>query len=258
MIVRALFLCLCLTGLGFVRPAFGGTDLVSRVETAVEARRAALRHVSAEVVVRLDAPAWSGTGTCEGRLVAERPGSLRLRGYAAVSTVFDAVTDGTRFWVHVPGPNLLWVGPAGREAELVGLPVDPGTIVGARFGEPSGATGTPRAILGKPDWVAWDQADGAEVRTRWSGSPLRIQEAVLWSDGARVAKLAYHDWRKRRGTWWPTTIAFDGGSAGTVALEFTDVRFDRAPATGAFAPPEAADAHVFDLGLADLPAGDAR
>ena len=240
-----------------VTAATADADLVARVEAATLARRKIVHQVEADVVVSVNAPLWTGAGTCEGRLVARRPGALRLRGYAAVSTVFDAVTDGRRFAVHLPGPNLMWVGPAGSESELVGLPVDPGTIVGALFGEPYGAHGSPRAV-GDPGWVAYDQADGAEVRARYGGSPLRLEEAELRAGGLRVARLVYRDWRKRKGIWWPTRIEFDGTAGrGSLALEFTDVRFDHVPPDEAFAPPAAPGATVVDLGalVAPLPPG---
>src|SRR5262245_23323140 len=77
--------------------AADATDAFLRdVASTAASRRAALQHVEADVVVGITAPAWEGAGTCEGRLVARRPDALRLRGYAAVATVFDAVTDGQR------------------------------------------------------------------------------------------------------------------------------------------------------------------
>lgn len=226
------------------------------VEAARASRRVALKQVEADVVVGIASPLWQGAGTCEGRLVARRPGALHLRGYAAVMTVFDAVTDGERFAVHLPGPNLLWVGPAGREAELVGLPVEPGTIVAALFGEPYGATGAPRAIAGEGGrWAAWDLENGAEVRARYRKAPALVEEAELWQHGRRTARLAYRDYRRRHGTWWPTRIEFDGGEErGKLTLEFTDVRFDRVPPDAAFAPPAAEGAIVLDLAA---PAGGA-
>ena len=230
------------------------------IEAAATARRAALEQVEADVVVGITSSMWQAAGTCEGRLVARRPGSLRLRGYAAVSTVFDAVTDGKRFAVHLPGPNLLGVGPAGRESELVGLPVEPGTIVGALFGEPYGAKGTPRAIAGEGGrWAAWDLASGAEVRARFRKAPALVEEAELWENGRRTARLRYLDYRKRHGTWWPTRLEFDGGDSGRLTLEFTDVRFDRVPPDAAFAPPAAEGAVVVDLAApVDMSSGERR
>jgi len=235
-----------------ILPAFadaGSGAFLKEIESAAAARRATLEHVEADVVVGVAATRWQAAGTCEGRLVARRPGSLRLRGYAAVSTVFDAVTDGKRFAVHLPGPNLLWVGPAGRESELVGLPVEPGTIVGALFGEPYGARGTPRAIEGEGGrWAAWDLEGGAEVRARFRKAPALVEEAELWQEGRRTARLAYKDYRKRHGVWWPTRIEFDGGPEhGRLVLDFTDVRFDHKPPDAAFAPPAAEGAIVVDL-----------
>lgn len=232
------------------------------IESAAAARREALQQVEADVVVGIQAPLWQGAGTCEGRLVARRPGALRLRGYAAVMTVFDAVTDGERFAVHLPGPNLLWVGPAGRESDLVGLPVEPGTIVSALFGEPYGARGTPRRIEGEGGrWAAWDLDNGAEVRARFRRAPALVEEAELWHDGRRTARLAYRDYRKRQGTWWPTRLEFDGGrEQGRLTLDFTHVRFDRVPPEQAFAAPAAEGAILVDLGATapDSTAGGSR
>jgi hypothetical protein len=148
------------------------------------------------------------------------------------------------------------VGPAGRESDLVGLPVEPGTIVAALFGEPYGATGTPRAIDGEGGrWAAWDLAGGAEVRARYRRAPALVEEAELWQNGRRTARLAYRDYRKRRGTWWPTRLEFDGGEErGKLTLEFVDVRFDHVPPDAAFDPPAAEGAIVVDL---SAPAGDA-
>ena len=93
------------------------------------------------------------------------------------------------------------------------------------------------------------------MRTRWGGSPLRLEAAELWTGGARVARLAYHDWRKRKGVWWPGRIEFDGGAdRGTLALDFTDVRFDHVPPDAAFEPPVAPEATVVDLGALVVPA----
>jgi hypothetical protein len=235
-----------------IPPASAAPDsdaFLKEIEGAAATRRATLEHVEADVVVGIAATRWQAAGSCEGRLVARRPGSLRLRGYAAVSTVFDAVTDGKRFAVHLPGPNLLWVGPAGRESELVGLPVEPGTIVGALFGEPYGARGTPRAIEGEGGrWAEWNLESGATVRARFRKGPALVEEAELWQEGRRTARLAYKDYRKRHGVWWPTRIEFDGGAEhGRLVLDFTDVRFDRKPPDLAFAPPAAEGAIVVDL-----------
>jgi hypothetical protein len=245
------------------RAAAPSDAFLREIAAAAAERRSALLHVEADVVVGIEAPMWAGAGTCEGRLVARRPGALRLRGYAAVMTVFDAVTDGSRFAVHLPGANLVWVGPAGREAELIGLPVEPGTIVAALFGEPYGAAGAARAIDGPGGrWAAFDLAGGAEARVRFRRAPALPEEAELWQDGRRTAKLAYRDYRRRHGLWWPTRIEFDGGEeSGRLTLDFTDVRFDRAPPDAAFALPDVAGASVVDLGLdaaADSSGGGSR
>src|SRR5690349_194938 len=79
-----------------------GDALLAAAKKARAARQEQIRSVRADVVIGLSSKSWSGAGQCQGRLAARRPGSLRLLGYAAVATVFDATTDGDRFWLYLP------------------------------------------------------------------------------------------------------------------------------------------------------------
>jgi hypothetical protein len=199
------------------------------VRAAVASRRAHLAAVRAGVVVSLRSPVWQGAGTCEGLLAARRPGALRLRGYAAVSTVFDAATDGARFTVALPPAGLSYVGPAGAESLLTGLPVPPGEIVAAVFGEPYGAADRTWRIEEEKGrrWVAWDLDPGHAVRALFGGSPVLLQRAELRRHGVLVARLAYHDYRKRDGLWWPARIEFDWPAEGAaLTLDFTEVHLN--------------------------------
>src|SRR5690348_1391906 len=79
-----------------------GDALLAAVDKARAARREQVKSLKADVVIGLESKTWSGAGTCQGRIAARRPDSLRLLGYAAVATVFDATTDGDRFWLYLP------------------------------------------------------------------------------------------------------------------------------------------------------------
>jgi outer membrane lipoprotein-sorting protein len=223
-------------------PALRGEALVAAVQKARAERRSEVATVEADVVIGLASSAWAGAGTCQGRLVAVRPGSMRLLGYAAVSTVFDATTDGERFWLYMPMLERVITGAAAEESLLVALPILPGEIVSALFGEPYGA---PESGLGAIDvegtpWVAWRLADGHEVRARYSTGPTLLQRAELWAGARRVARLDYRDYRKRHGVWWPTRIDFDWPEEqGHLSLTFDQVRFGGRvdPAKFRFEPP---------------------
>ncbi len=220
------------------------SKFLADLERSRAERARTVASLSADVVVSLAAPAWHGAGTCEGRLLARRPGALRLRGYAALSIVFDAATDGDRFGLYIPALGHIVVGESGQESLLTaGLPILPGEIVTALFGEPYGASDRPLRVLSlAPEtWVAWTLSDGHEVRARYRCSPVLIERAELWSGESRVAKLEYRDYRKRKGIWWPTRIEFDWpGERGRLALEFSGVTFQVAHATEAFriTPPD--------------------
>lgn len=223
----AILLLLASPGLAHAR-APRGQALLDAVQKARTERRAQVRTVRADVVIGLSSKAWAGAGTCQGRLAARRPGSLRLLGYAAVATVFDATTDGDHFWLYLPMLDRVITGKAEEESLLVALPVLPGEIVSALFGEPYGAPESGLRLVdirGTP-WVAWNLAGGQEVRARYAASSMLLQRAELWNGATRVARLDYHDYRKKGGVWWPTRIDFDWpAEQGHLSLTFDTVRF---------------------------------
>jgi outer membrane lipoprotein-sorting protein len=222
------FLALLLLAQPALAKTLDGPALLAAVDQARAARREQVRSVRADVVIGLAGRSWSGTGTCQGRVAARRPGSLRLLGYAAVATVFDATTDGDRFWLYLPLMQRALTGKAEEESLLAALPILPTEIVGALFGEPYGAPESGLRVLdeGGTKWVAWNLASGYEVRARYSSS-LLLQRAELWEGGTRTARLDYHDYRKRSGVWWPTRIDFDWpGEQGHLSLTFETVRFN--------------------------------
>ncbi|MGH7725112.1 MAG: LolA family protein [Candidatus Eiseniibacteriota bacterium] len=220
------------------------TAFLAELERARTERARTVESLAADVVVSLAAPAWEGTGTCEGRLLARRPGALRLRGYGGLSTVFDAATDGQRFGLYIPALGHAVLGDSGQESLLTaGLPILPGEIVRALFGEPYGASDQKIRVrsLTPETWVAWTLADGHEVRARYRRNPVLIERAELWAGDKRVAKLEYRDYRKRKGVWWPTRIEFDWPEErGKLALEFSSVTFQVTHPADAFrlVPPE--------------------
>src|SRR5690348_7339464 len=110
-------------------PRAADAGLLTGLERALAARVHALSSVRSDVVIELSSPTWNAGGTCQGKVAARRPGALRLVGYAAVATVFDAATDGGRFQVVLPPRGKVWVGEAKDEGALVGLPVRPGDVV---------------------------------------------------------------------------------------------------------------------------------
>ncbi|MEP7028438.1 MAG: hypothetical protein ABI960_07575 [Candidatus Eisenbacteria bacterium] len=205
-----------------------GDALLAAVQKARVERRAQVATVEADVVIGLASKAWGGAGTCQGRLAAARPGSLRLLGYVAIATVFDATTDGDRFWLYLPTMDRVITGAAAEESLLIALPVLPGEIVSALFGEPYGAPESGLRVIevDGTSWVAWDLAGGHEVRARYGANPTLLERAELWEGGRRIARLDYHDYRRRRGVWWPTRLDFDWPEEeGHLSLTFDQVRF---------------------------------
>jgi len=208
-----------------------GDALLAAVDKARAARREQVKTLKADVVIGLASESWSGAGTCQGRVAARRPDSLRLLGYAAVATVFDATTDGDRFWLYLPMLERAITGKAEEESLLAALPILPTEIVGALFGEPYGAPEHGLRVIDEKGtkWIAWDLASGHEVRARYAQSSMLLQRAELWEGDRRIARLDYHDYRKRSGVWWPTRIDFDWpAEQGHLSLTFDTVRFNEA------------------------------
>ncbi len=203
--------------------------LLAAVDKARAARREQVKSLKADVVIGLESKTWSGAGTCQGRIAARRPDSLRLLGYAAVATVFDATTDGDRFWLYLPMLERAITGKAEEESLLAALPILPTEIVGALFGEPYGAPEHGLRVVDDKGtkWIAWDLSTGHEVRARYAPSSMLLQRAELWSGANRIARLDYHDYRKRSGVWWPTRIDFDWpAEQGHMSLTFDTVHFN--------------------------------
>jgi len=226
------------------------STLLSGLAHALEARARSLTSVRADAVIEIASPAWRGGGTCQGKLAARRPGALRLVGYAAMATVFDVATDGARFQAVVPPSGTTWVGRAEDESLLVGLPILPGDVVAALFGEPYGAAVGPRRVLarGTHPWIAWTLASGDEVRTRFDAARWLPQRAELWRNGKAEATLDYHDYRRQAGAWWPTRIQFAWPrERGRLALTFDHLHFNGALADSLFAPRPPAGLALVDL-----------
>jgi hypothetical protein len=203
--------------------------LVAAVRAAREARRSEIRGLKADVTVGLSSPEWPGAGTAEGTLVARRPGDLRLRGYAAFVTVFDAVTDGRQFWLHVPPLRRVYAGEADQVTLPAGLPILPGEIVAALFAEPYGAADQPLRVLpGREDsWLAWDVSEGHEVHARYRHAPTLLERAELWRGDRMIARLDYLDYRRRDGVWWPARMEFDWPEERSrMSLDFGEVTFN--------------------------------
>ena len=137
--VRLLLLLCMLCAVPAGAKTLDGDALLAAVDKARAARREQVKSLRADVVIGLASESWSGAGTCQGRVAARRPDSLRLLGYAAVATVFDATTDGDKFWLYLPMLERAITGKAEQESLLAALPIMPTEIVGALFGEPYGA-----------------------------------------------------------------------------------------------------------------------
>jgi hypothetical protein len=91
---------------------------------AVAAEGAAVHAVKGRLALALQANARAERRSCSAALVARNasaagPPGLYLKGtHRLVPTVFTLVSDGRRFWLHVPRDNVLYTGPVPHAAPV--------------------------------------------------------------------------------------------------------------------------------------------
>jgi len=150
------------------------------------------------------------------RVLAGRDGRLYVKGSVAVVTALELVSDGRRFWFHVPSRKTVWTGNAGAEAaqaEAEGVPyraLRPQDVTASLIPEPL-VPGSGEAVMMEADGetfsvaLAGPAADGrALVRRRvWLDRetlrPVRLRRYDRNGDVETEARFgAWRDGSARR------------------------------------------------------------
>jgi hypothetical protein len=213
---------------------------------AVAAQAAAVRGVKGTAALGYRAHADGRQRSCRAALAARGPASgepagLYVKGtHSVAATLFTLVSDGERFWLHVPRDDVLYTG---RVADAVAgghepVRLAPRDLLRALFVEPLGDDAI--TVAEEPEAYAVEASrDGrARRRLRLERRALAVElEAFLDDAGAEELVVERGGWREEAGTLFPAWIRLRQPAAGAeVVLEFDAVTLNPSDFGSAFQP----------------------
>jgi hypothetical protein len=171
-------------------------------------RRERVQGIRGRAELSMSAPDWKGSGNLESAILARRPASLRLRGYAGPTTAFDVLSRPDRFWVYLPRKHAVWSGPPENLEAVTGFPALPSEIVSALLGDPFSPGDSVQLVGADRDFLTlgWE-ARGGRVEARFSRSSLLPAEYRWWRDGQLTAELHYADYLSESVGPWPRELS---------------------------------------------------
>jgi outer membrane lipoprotein-sorting protein len=175
--------------------------------------------------------------TCRGVLAARSPWGgepgLYVKGYrSVVPTLFTLVSDGRRFWLHVPRDNVVYTGPIARRRGAAGdreVPLDARDLFRALFVQPLGADDVLEVEEQPAAYVLSVRQDGRLRRRAWlERRRFTIQREVFYDPaGTEEVSIDRERYADVGGRLYPARMVLrDGASGGTVLLEFEKVTLD--------------------------------
>jgi hypothetical protein len=191
----------------------------------VAARSAAVHSVKGKLALEVVRSGADERRSCRAALAAQSPVTsgpgLYVKGtHGLVPTLFTLVSDGERFWLHVPRKNVLYTGPValGRSSEHRDVMLDPRDLFRSLFVEPLGADVD---VVEEPGlWVVTATA-GAKVRRRlWiERRGLTVRREVYFDDGgAEELVVERSRFRELAGTLYPAHITLREPASGAEAV----------------------------------------
>jgi hypothetical protein len=184
---------------------------------------------------------------------------LYVKGYrSVVPTLFTLVSDGRRFWLHVPRDNVVYTGPIARRRGAAGdreVPLDARDLFRALFVEPLGP-GEVLEVEEEPSAYAVSARRDGRVRRRlWlERRRLTIAREVFYDpSGSEELSIERERYVDAGGRLYPARITLrDGSSGSAVVLEFERVTLDPADlGSDAFRPRLPPDARTEAVGGAE-------
>lgn len=166
----------------------------------VSAQSLAVRAVKGRLALSFRGSAEAERRSCSAALAARSSTSgdsagLYVKGmHRVVPTLFTLVSDGERFWLHLPRDNVLYTGPVARRRGAVGdrdVRLDARDLLRALFVEP----------------LAGDVVDVVE------------EPAAYVVSATRAGSLRRRLWIERRGLTVQREVFFDAGGAEELVVE---------------------------------------
>ena len=174
----------------------------------------------------------AGARTCRGALAARSPWGdgakpgLFVEGYRSLMpTLFTLVSDGERFWLHVPSEHVVYTGTTVRGVVARGreLRLDARAILRALFVEPPGPADALEVREDAEAYVVSIRRAGRLHRRLWvERRRFAVEREVLYDlDGREELVILRERQRERDGRLQPERLSVrDGVAGGSVLLEF--------------------------------------
>jgi outer membrane lipoprotein-sorting protein len=185
-----------------------------------------------KVTLTFQESATAGERTCRGALAARSPWSdgakpgLFVEGYRSLMpTLFTLVSDGERFWLHVPSERVVYTGTTARGVVARGreLRLDARALLRALFVEPPGPDDALEVREDAEAYVLSIRRAGRLHRRLWvERRRFAVEREVLYDqDGREELVILRERQRERDGRLQPERLSVqDRVAGGSVLLEF--------------------------------------
>jgi hypothetical protein len=239
----------------------------SREELArrIDADAAAVRGVKGKLTLELEEAARRRT--CRGALAARNPWigdpapGLYVQGYRPLTpALFTLVSDGERFWLHVPSKRVVYTGPVAHGVRLSGgqeLRLDARALLRALFVEPVEAADRLELEEEPSAYVLSLHRDGHLHRRLWVERRRFAVVREVYYDAEGREELAIRRERPRDvgGRVYPERlIVQDRLGSSTLLLDFDALAVNPADLdSGAFQPRIPPEARIVTVGAAEDP-----
>jgi hypothetical protein len=248
---------------GCAHPGRPGEDLDSlpvlaatpaELTARIDADAAAISGLKGALAVAYEEGAGRGARSCSAVLAARSPrasAGLYLKGYRSLApTLFTLVSDGVRFWLHLPRDNVVYTGPVARRgaAEIHGIRLEARDLFRALFLEPVTAAGALDVVEEPSAYVVSVKRGGRLERRLWIERRRFTVRREAFYDGAGREELRIdrERWADAGGRPYPRRLrVLDAATGASVTLDLerisvnpNDLRAD------AFRPPAPAGARV--------------
>ncbi len=222
---------------------------------------AAIATLRGRLALSFEERAGAATRACSAVLAARRPGpaveapGLYLQGYRALApALFELVSDGRRFWLHVPRDDVVYTGPVARRGsvDVRGVRLDARDLFRALFLAPVAEAGALEIAEEPSAYVVTIRREGRPERRLWiERRRLTVaREAFYGRDGREEVSIERDRWADTGGHPYPAWLRVrDAATGAALTLEFRELEVNPADLrAGAFSPRTPAGARVIAVG----------
>ncbi len=226
----------------------------------IDADAGAVASLKGTLAVAFEERAGSGARSFGAVLAARSPTAadapgLYLKAYRSLlPTLFTLVSDGRRFWLHVPRDNVVYTGPIARRgaAEVRGVRLEARDLFRALFLQPLGGAATLEVAEEPSAYVVSARRAGRLERRLWIERRRLtvVRETYFDADGREEVSIERERWVAASGRRFPERLRLrDAATGAALTLEFEKLAVNPADLRAdAFVPRTPAGARVVAVG----------